>query len=359
MGYFRKIILANLILFAALAIPRAQSDWTPQVSGTTARLSSVIWAGNQLVTVGDSGTILTSPDGVTWTSRSSGTSKALYSIAWTGSKLVAVGDAVLLVSTDEGVNWTLSAEPTALYSVIWTGPLTGSGSGQLVVVGKNGAIGTSPDGVTWTLQTSGTTKILGSVAWTGSELVAVGEVVLTSPDGVTWTPRTLATTSKALNSVVWAGSELVIVGDGDIQTSPDGVTWTSHPLGSSANNLAAVVWTGSQLVAAGNAIATSPDGMDWTTVIPGTGTGLNLGGSGVLLSIAWTGDMFVVVAGKGEIATSQPATTSLNPLPRAAKNKSVRSSESGLFFVQRENRQGPNIHAGLYRISGEKVLRAR
>jgi hypothetical protein len=42
--------------------------WTPQSSGTTARLNAVTWTGGgRFVAVGDSGTILTSPDGFFWT----------------------------------------------------------------------------------------------------------------------------------------------------------------------------------------------------------------------------------------------------------------------------------------------------
>jgi hypothetical protein len=41
--------------------------WTPQGSGTTARLNAVTWTGGRFVAVGDSGTILTSPDGFFWT----------------------------------------------------------------------------------------------------------------------------------------------------------------------------------------------------------------------------------------------------------------------------------------------------
>jgi hypothetical protein len=41
--------------------------------------------------VGSSGTILTSPDGITWTSRASGTTDYLFGIAWSGTKFAVVG----------------------------------------------------------------------------------------------------------------------------------------------------------------------------------------------------------------------------------------------------------------------------
>ncbi|TMH41738.1 MAG: hypothetical protein E6H56_06985 [Betaproteobacteria bacterium] len=51
--------------------------------------------GTEFVAVGgasNSGTILTSPDGVTWTQRASGTVNTLSGVAWSGTKLVAVGN---------------------------------------------------------------------------------------------------------------------------------------------------------------------------------------------------------------------------------------------------------------------------
>jgi len=49
------------------------TSWDNRTSGTTVTLSEVTYGNNIFVPVGSSGTILTSPDGTTWTSRSSGT----------------------------------------------------------------------------------------------------------------------------------------------------------------------------------------------------------------------------------------------------------------------------------------------
>lgn len=92
--------------------------------------------------VGDSGAVLTSPDGVTGTPRSSGIRNRLVDVKWSGT--------------------------------------------QWITVGQRGTILTSPDGVTWTPRASGTTKGVIGVAWSGNGFVAVGAVgtILTSPDGV-------------------------------------------------------------------------------------------------------------------------------------------------------------------------------
>ena len=46
---------------------------------------------DMFVTVGNSGTILTSSDGTTWTSRTSGTTNALYDVTYENGTFVAVG----------------------------------------------------------------------------------------------------------------------------------------------------------------------------------------------------------------------------------------------------------------------------
>lgn len=56
-------------------------------------------------------------------------------------------------------------------------------NGTFVAVGWNGAILTSPDGVSWTQQTSGTGNSLYGVAYGNGTFVAVGAygAILTSP----------------------------------------------------------------------------------------------------------------------------------------------------------------------------------
>ena len=55
-------------------------SWTKRTSGTREYLKGVTYASSAFVTVGKSGTILTSPDGTTWTSRTSGTSNELRGV---------------------------------------------------------------------------------------------------------------------------------------------------------------------------------------------------------------------------------------------------------------------------------------
>jgi len=51
-------------------------------SGTSKLLNEVTYGNSIFVTVGNSGTILTSPDGNLWTKRTSGTSKYLIGVTY-------------------------------------------------------------------------------------------------------------------------------------------------------------------------------------------------------------------------------------------------------------------------------------
>ena len=59
----------------------------------TSGLSGVAWSGTQFTAVGDAGTVLGSPDGLTWSAYASGTSTPLYAVASSGERRVAVGGA--------------------------------------------------------------------------------------------------------------------------------------------------------------------------------------------------------------------------------------------------------------------------
>jgi hypothetical protein len=93
-----------------------------------------------------------------------------------------------------------------------------------VAVGSRGIILTSPDGVNWTVRTSGTSD----GAWPTGLFVAVGQT--SSP------PRTELDAERPLHGVTYV---FVAVGPyGTILTSPDGVSWTRRTSGTSTTSTA-------------------------------------------------------------------------------------------------------------------------
>ncbi|PYQ63424.1 MAG: hypothetical protein DMF53_10195 [Acidobacteria bacterium] len=105
----------------------------------------MIWAGSQFVVGGLSGTILTSPNGITWTARVSPTTNEINGLAFSGSRLVGVVNTGEVVTSTDGITWAIqpSATSSRLIGVAWMGSL-------FVAVGDRGTIVTSPDGLTWT-----------------------------------------------------------------------------------------------------------------------------------------------------------------------------------------------------------------
>ena len=217
------------------------------------------------------------------------------------------------------------------------------GNGIFVVVGDLGTIFTSPDGVTWTQRSSGTTYNLNAVTYGNGIFVAVGETILTSPDGVAWTesnPGIHYSLPFVLNGVAYGNGNFVAVGYdwilvstdgvawtnrlvvdnfyylrgatygngtfvvvgamGDIVpygvafTSTDGLTWIKHP--SPGMSFSSVTYGNNVFVAAGHGtIQTSPDGITWTSQ--------SLEADKMLFGVTFGNGMFVAV---GETVLSSP-----------------------------------------------------
>jgi len=234
--------------------------------------------------------------------------------------------------------------------VAWTGS-------QLVAVGGgnyptySGVIVTSPDGVTWTNRSPASKPEFHGVVWAGSQAVVVGLEgnVLTSPDGITWTSRKPGTVSE-LQTVVWTGNQLVVAGEnGLILTSPDGIGWTSTGLGQQYN-LRGIAWTGAQIVAVGpgKMIFTSPDGSNWTS--------RNLGQYLFMNSVTWAGDQVVAVGNYGTILTSpKDLPTALLPSVTGG-DLSVRVSRSTLLISVPERLRDQSARISVIYLTGQKAL---
>lgn len=190
-------------------------------------------------------------------------------------------------SEDFTTTWTARAafQNTWIHA-IWVQELTKFIAVGLAFGGNNGVM-TSPDGLTWTRQTTPNANGWLSVAWSPSLglLAAVSQDgtnrIMTSPDGITWTSRVQpASNTRVWRSITWADTLGLFVavasgtggGTGNlVMTSPDGITWTgrteaatldwgsvcwSHEL----NMLVAVAGSGT-----GNRVMTSFDGINWTS----------------------------------------------------------------------------------------------
>src|SRR5882672_8158068 len=112
-----KILRALLLALAVISsCAFAQESWLPRVSsiGSGTALWGVAYGGGQWVAVGELGTILTSPDGVTWTKRNSGfPDRWLVDVGYANGLWVAVGGTApisesngLILTSSDGITWT-------------------------------------------------------------------------------------------------------------------------------------------------------------------------------------------------------------------------------------------------------------
>ncbi|MBN1759062.1 MAG: hypothetical protein JW863_12130 [Chitinispirillaceae bacterium] len=321
-SYFISIAWTGTQLFAVdtrgliYTSPEGKSGtWVHDTAISAPHLSSIFWIENRLIgfTNDSSGKIYTSPESQAWSRCSSNVSKPLRSVASNGTMYVAVGDDSTLVTSIDGNVWIERLphvhipppdppDPVTtnqLYSVAWDGK-------KIVVVGDNGIVLTSTDGITWEKQISNTGAWLSSIAWTGNRFFAVGEggVIVFSPDGMGWNTVRVPTDSIALRSIASNGAISVAVGFdkafrlGAVFFSTDGITWTQR-FPNTQKELFSVTWAGDKFIAVGASgiIITSTDGIDWTLRQSGIGSSL--------FSVTWTGAKAVAVGKSGEVVVSE------------------------------------------------------
>ena len=196
---------------------------------------------------------------------------------------------------------------------------TTSAAGTFAAVGASGAIFTSPDGITWTNQSTPAGFATDLYAVTGYAAnqnnpttpnlhwVAVGDAggSVYSTDGITWTIGGASTlTSQPLRSITQSAGRFIAVGDaGTILSSTDGNTWTSHSATSGTTNNLNGVTHGTYFVAVGDSgtIVTSVDGYTWTLK-----TSITPDISSISLrQVAYHGSIIVAVGDSGTIVTSK------------------------------------------------------
>jgi hypothetical protein len=157
------------------------------------------------------------------------------------------------------------------------------GTNAWVGVGDNGRIIRSTDnGVTWTQPTSPSANGWSSVAFNGTDFVAVGSgaglrTMISHDDGVTWTANASALETSNWKAVVWAGTKWVAVassGATRTMNSVNGTAWTGHAA-ATAETWSSVAWSSSldmlvaqAVFASTTSLMRSADkGVTWTSCV--------------------------------------------------------------------------------------------
>jgi hypothetical protein len=250
------------------------------------------------------------------------------------------------------LNWVERTKPNNISwnSVCWSPELS-----LFVAVansGTNDRAMTSPDGITWTTQTTNNNS-WSAICW-GAEapnglggkglFVAVSvngtnDRVMTSPDGITWTTQT--TNNNTWRSVCWSAELGLFVavsesGTNDrVMTSPDGINWTTRT-SAADNQWFSVCWSSElylfvavAISGTGNRVMTSPDGINWTIRTSAA--------DNQWFSVCWSPELslFVAVASSGNNDRVMISSDGINWTTQTTNNNQWRSvcwsPQLGLF----------------------------
>jgi len=250
------------------------STWTalPPI-GAGGSSTSPLMTNNFMVVAAQGDQLMYSYDGLTLVNSATNIFKVggCTQVAWNGSKWLAVGGngtGGLIASSPDGIRWRVdlsgSGTPFSgmsryVKAVAWNGSLWVGG-------GSNGTIVISSDGKTWTAQTSPFTADVLALAANGNMFVAGGQTsdfnnIAYSYDGITWVKPTTSSifigAGGAVSSVAWNGRLWVACGRDDtynilIVTSPDGINWNQESIpGTLTGEILSVAWNGSLWMACG------------------------------------------------------------------------------------------------------------
>lgn len=218
---------------------------------TNSTLYGITYGNGTYVAVGNSGTIISSSDGVNWVDRISNEIGSFRTVSYGNGVFVALGPYdVIQISTD-GITWS---DPGAnlghTYDVIFV-------EGRFVAVGNG--IHSSEDGVTWRYDGGG---MVSSIAYGDGMYVAAGSEIFTSVDGVNWIDRSIGISCQ---DVTYGEGKFVIVGSDRFLYSYDGILWFSSGQ-DIAEECFGITYGNNQFVAVGKNIScVSTNGIDWTT----------------------------------------------------------------------------------------------
>lgn len=253
--------------------------------------------------------VASSAPGAVWYQKTAVGGASFSSVAAYGAGvyLLGGGTAYLASSTDANT-WTLNSGlryPVLTNGSTINGLVYASSLGYFIAGSSQAGVATSPDGTTWTARTTGltstgwSTSAIYTFVWTGSQLLAFGDVgkVATSADGITWsykgTMSTLAGWASGAGpflssySAAHNGTTYMVVGYGSsttyCATSPDAATWTNRTglqsvmAGSVPKSVAWCSTISKWLVGTSDGkLASSTDGASWTLLTtPASGTSIN------------------------------------------------------------------------------------
>ena len=223
----RCLVPLILILSAPAWAGNPPQGWVARTSPTTKDLNGIAFGAGQFVAVGNSGTILTSPDGVTWSIRAASTTQNLKSVAYGTMSLnfAAVGAlGTIVFSDDKGVSWTTNSTSSSTDLLTVASRTASTGERWVAAGSPNKVLTTTHPAVPWGQASwpSGAVSpkplaVAGRVGGSPVNFVETGSggQAAISADGTTWQPLNCGFTG-AITAVTKAadnGNIYLAVGD--------------------------------------------------------------------------------------------------------------------------------------------------
>ena len=247
-------------------------EWAPEQNPAgTAKLDDIAFGNGVFVAIGSGNqVVLTSPDGKQWTKQPLKVGGGLE-IIHDGARFVALAAGGFLSTSVDGVAWEFPVGVPTLYVDVG-GIAFGNGSyveAGYMRTGKPTDLWSCVGLTNWQFRDAKSSQNLFGVGFGLGQFVAVGQkgTLITSPDGAAWTPRVVPHTGF-IWEVCGGGPYLAAACQwGRVLTSPNGVDWTKHETGLAGHltdigfgngTFVAVGWDG-QIVQSGPILPTSGD----------------------------------------------------------------------------------------------------
>jgi hypothetical protein len=203
-------------------------NWLPRDTQTAADLRAVTFLGDQILVVGESGTVLFGPSVTALTLIDLGTTDWLEGVAASPQLAVAVGDNGAVYTSSDGLHWQRQNTPFTdwLRSVAFGTP---GGVGTFVAVGESGFVATSTNGTHWQQQSTFTSSDLNRVSWCNGEFWTLGDAgaAFESTTGKTWVNSGTGATN-VLNAFAGQDSLRLIAGDSEVRLRMGRPPWSDE-----------------------------------------------------------------------------------------------------------------------------------
>ena len=167
---------------------------------------SLTFQTKSFMAVGNTGSIITSDDGIEWESITSGTAQNLNNVSFANNTLIIVGDSGSIMSINY-TSWRKHYHSLANYRS------TSFGKGNHVFVSNYGDIASTNDWNSWKVAVCGDQYHFNDVVYDGSSFLAIGNIgIIFKTEDISSCTQITSGVSYHLYGIIFSNSKYIIVG---------------------------------------------------------------------------------------------------------------------------------------------------